>query len=272
MWETVAAEIAKNGGELHLHTTVVGIAQKDGAITSVTVRDSETGAERQFTGDYFFSSMPVKDLIEAITSPVPGNIRQTAKNLKYRDFITVGLLVDELLIKNNTDIKTIHNLIPDNWIYVQSREVMLGRIQIFNNWSPYMVETPDKVWLGLEYFCQEGDDLWTMQDTELITFAGNELAKTGIIDSSSIRDGIVLRVPKAYPAYFGSYGEFGCIRQFTDKITNLFLIGRNGMHRYNNMDHSMMTAMVAVENMINGITEKDNIWQVNMEESYHENK
>lgn len=270
LWEEVAAQIAGNGGTLHLNSTVVGISHHNGRITSVTVRDSVTGRESRKYGDFFFSSMPVKDLIAAMDAPVPEKVRQVAAGLMYRDFITVGLLVDELSIKNQTDIRTINNLIPDNWIYIQEKGVKLGRIQIFNNWSPYMVQDPDKVWLGLEYFCQEGDALWSASDSAMIERAGNELEEIGIIRRSSIRDAIVKREPKAYPAYFGSYDEFEQIREFTDAISNLFLIGRNGMHRYNNMDHSMLTAMVAVENVIAGREDKDNIWRVNTEESHHE--
>lgn len=269
-WEKVATEIADNGGKLHLHSKVVGIQQNNGQIVSVTVRNFETGVEQQVNGDFFFSSMPVKDLIAAMDSPVPSEVNRVASGLKYRDFLTVGLLVDRLSIENQSKSKTINNLIPDNWIYVQERDVKLGRIQIFNNWSPYLVQDPDKVWLGLEYFCQEDDTLWTTPDSEMIEFAGKELEKIGIIQRSSIRDGVVIRVPKAYPAYFDSYNKFECIRRFTDDFSNLFLIGRNGMHRYNNMDHSMMTAIIAVENLTNNRINKDNIWQVNTEVGYHE--
>lgn len=272
LWEEVAAEIVKNGGILRLNSKVVGIQQQEGLIRSITIVNSETGSEQLIHGDYFLSSMPVKDLIAAMGSAITAEAGRVASQLQYRDFITVGLLVDKLMIKNQTTLRTINDLVPDNWIYIQESSVKLGRIQIFNNWSPYMVQDPDKVWLGLEYFCQEGDSLWSLPDSEMIEFAGKELAEIGIISRTSIRDGIVIRVPKAYPAYFGSYDEFEQIRKFTDGFANLFLIGRNGMHRYNNMDHSMMTAMIAVENIVNNRTNKDNIWQVNTDEWYQEQK
>ena len=183
----------------------------------------------------------------------------------YRDFITVGLLLKKLKIKN-------YDLIPDNWIYVQERDVKLGRIQVFNNWSPYLIKDKNNIWLGLEYFCNVGDNLWTMTDKEFSEFAINELANIDIIDKNDVLDSTVIRMPKTYPAYFGSYDKFDTIKNFTDKINNIFLIGRNGMHKYNNSDHSMLTAMVAVDNIINKRKDKSNIWDVNTEEEYHEEK
>jgi protoporphyrinogen oxidase len=173
-------------------------------------------------------------------------------------------------IENETKSPTINNIVPDNWIYIQEREVKLGRLQIYNNWSPYMVKDSGTVWIGLEYFCNEGDELWKKSDDAFTAFAINELTQIDIIDVNDVLDSIVIRMPKTYPAYFGTYDKFEMIRHFTDKIENLFLIGRNGMHKYNNADHSMLTAMVAVENIINGIKSKNNIWQVNTEEQYHE--
>lgn len=175
-------------------------------------------------------------------------------------------------ITNRTKMHSINNIILDNWIYIQERDVKLGRLQIFNNWSPYMVKDPDTVWIGLEYFCNEGDELWSKSDDEFSKYAIDELAKISIIEKDDVLDATVIRMPKTYPAYFGSYDDFHVIRGFTDKIDNLFLIGRNGMHRYNNADHSMLTAMIAVENIINGKKTKDNIWQVNIEDEYHEDK
>jgi protoporphyrinogen oxidase len=216
--------------------------------------------------------MPVKELIAGMSVTVPAPVREVAAGLKYRDFMTVGLLLKKLKIGNETALKTVNNLVPDNWIYIQEREVKLGRLQIFNNWSPYLVRDPATVWVGLEYFCTEGDDLWSMPDTDFIRFAVSELASIEIIDPDDIIDSTVLRMPKAYPAYFGSYEQFDIIREYTDRFPNLFLVGRNGMHRYNNADHSMLTAMVAVENVIAGKPDKQNIWDVNAEEEYHETK
>lgn len=272
MWEEVAEIITTCGGELHKNMTVVGVEHRNGRICAVTVREEATGEVQTYTGDYFFSTMPVRDLIGAMGEGVPKDVRQTATGLVYRDFITIGLLLKKLKIRNETDIRTINDIIPDNWIYVQEREVKLGRVQIFNNWSPYMVRDADTVWLGLEYFCNEGDELWSMADTEMADFATRELAQIGIIEAKDVLDSVVIRMPKAYPAYFGTYDNFEVVRNFTDSFENLFLIGRNGMHRYNNADHSMLTAMVAVDNVINNISSKENIWSVNTEDSYHEEK
>jgi protoporphyrinogen oxidase len=186
--------------------------------------------------------------------------------------MTAGLLVPRLRITNDTKIPTRNNLVPDNWIYVQEREVKLGRLQLFQNWSPYMVADPDKVWVGLEYFCNEGDQLWKMEDSEFIRFAARELDSIGIIDAAQVIDGTVVRAEKTYPAYFGSYDQLHVIRDFTEAIDNLYLIGRNGMHRYNNSDHSMLTAMTAVDNISAGRKDKTNIWAVNTEQEYHEEK
>lgn len=272
MWETVAAQIQARGGEVHLRQQVVGIETDDGQISAVQVKDVQTGNTRRVVGDYFFSTMPVRDLIQALGTSVPQNVQTVAKGLQYRDFITVGLLLKELKIKNQTAIPTIGGLVPDTWIYIQERDVKIGRLQIFNNWSPYLVRDENTVWIGLEYFCNEGDQLWRMADEELAQFAIAELAKIDIITKESVLDSVVIRVPKTYPAYFGTYDRFDLIRQYVDQFPNLYLVGRNGMHRYNNADHSMLTAMVAVENIINGVTGKENIWQVNTEEEYHESK
>lgn len=192
--------------------------------------------------------------------------------LVYRDFITVGLLLKKLLLKNDTDRKTINNIVPDNWIYIQENDVKIGRLQIFNNWSPYLVAERENVWIGLEYFCNEGDQLWQKSDEDFIAFAIAELEKIAIINKADVIDATLLRVPKTYPAYFGTYDRFDELRAYTDTLKNLFLIGRNGMHRYNNTDHSMLTAMVAVENIVKGETSKNAIWDVNAEQDYHEAK
>jgi protoporphyrinogen oxidase len=182
------------------------------------------------------------------------------------------LLLSKLKIKNETNIKTLNNIIPDNWVYIQERDVKIGRLQIFNNWSPYMVKDQNTVWIGLEYFCNDGDALWNKSDEEFQKCAIEELAKIGIINKEDILDSTIVRMKNTYPAYFGTYHEFYMIRDFTDKIENLFLIGRNGMHRYNNQDHSMLTAITAVENIINGVKTKGNVWAVNTELEYHEEK
>jgi protoporphyrinogen oxidase len=185
--------------------------------------------------------------------------------LQYRDFITVGLLVDKLSVREHDG-----SALKDNWIYIQEPDVLVGRLQIFNNWSPYMVADPAKTWIGLEYFCYQTDALWKMADEDLKKFAIAEVEKIGILQASGVSDAHVVRVPKTYPAYFGTYDRFHVIREFLDRFPNLFLVGRNGMHKYNNQDHSMLTAMTAVDNILAGIEDKGNVWSINTEMEYHE--
>jgi protoporphyrinogen oxidase len=264
MWEEVAARIREKGCDVLLRHTAVGLDNEGARITAVKVRDEATGEISAVKADYVVSTMPVRDLVLGMGNHVPEDVRRAASDLRYRDFLTVGLLFSRL--------KTPDGKLPDNWIYVQESDVKVGRIQVFNNWSPYLVSTPDHVWLGLEYFCQEGDDLWSMADKDLIDTGIRELTKLGLAESDEFRDGVVLRMPKAYPAYFGGYEQFDLIRGYLDAFDNLFLVGRNGMHRYNNQDHSMLAAMTAVDNIIGNVKSKENIWQVNAEADYHEEK
>ncbi len=273
LWEEVASQIKKHGAEILLNHKVVKIRTNNQRAEKIYVQKQDSNKLIEFSGDYVFSTMPVKELILNMEPSPPKDVQEVARGLIYRDFITVGLLIEKLKIKNNTKYSTINNIIPDNWIYIQEPEVKLGRIQIFNNWSPYLVKDPDKIWLGLEYFANEDDEIWYKTDEKLANFAIKELIKIGFIEKDyNVLDYVVIRTPKAYPAYFGTYDKFYIIREFIDKIENLFLIGRNGMHKYNNADHSMLTAMIAVENIINGNTSKDNIWQINTEDEYHEKK
>ena len=253
MWEEVAKIIIEKGGEIHFNQNVVGITAENNSIASVAVNDSI------YKGDYFFSTMPVKHLIKSMGKDVPENVKEVAQGLIYRDFISVGLLLDKIKYK-----------VPDNWIYIQEPDVKLGRLVIYNNFSPYMLADTSKVWVGLDYFCDEDDFLWMKSDEEMKAFAIKELASLGFIDSSDVLDSIVIKEEKSYPAYFGSYDRFDEIRKFTDSFHNLFLIGRNGMHKYNNQDHSMLCAMTAVDNIIAGRGDKNNIWNVNAEQDYHE--
>lgn len=225
-------------------------------------------------GDIFISSMPLKDLVIGFKGEkVPDKIQNIAKGLPYRDFITVGLLVKKLNLENKTNIKTLANIVPDCWIYVQEPDVKLGRIQIFNNWSPYMVEKPEEtVWIGLEYFCNENDEYWNMSDEEFIKFAAEELEKMNIIKEEDVLDSHREKVKKAYPAYFDTYSNINELIKYINKFDNLYCIGRNGQHRYNNMDHSMVTAFETVKNIKNEIKDKENIWNVNTEKEYHEEK
>ncbi len=273
LWETAASDMVAAGGDLHMQTSVKKIHVKGNRVESVTVE--KDGKEETVECDYFLSSMPIRDLVAALDGiDIPEDVRRVAAELPYRDFMTVGLLVDKLAIKNETKLRTYASRVPDTWIYVQERDVKLGRIQVFNNWSPYMVKDyKDKVWIGLEYFCQEGDSLWSMDDASFIDMAIKELVHIGVISGKDVVDDAVrIRIRKAYPAYFGSYYELDKVKALLDSIENLYCIGRNGQHRYNNMDHSMLTAMEAVDAIASGTTSKTNVWNVNTEEEYHESK
>lgn len=265
LWETVARHITAKGGRIVHYQQVTGIENKNSEIQSVTAVDSRTGEKTVYQGDYFISTMPVKDLIHSFSVPAPPQVSKISNALAYRDFITVGLLLKKLAI-NNPDGSSIQ----DNWIYIQEKKVQLGRLQVFNNWSPAMVADSSTVWLGLEYFCNEGDALWTKTDAEMLQFAAAELASINIINAADVLDGTVIRVPKTYPSYIGAYSEFETVREYIDGYANLFLVGRNGMHKYNNQDHSMLTAMQAVQHIKMGITDKAALWQINTEEEYHE--
>jgi len=271
MWERVTDMIRERGGEVHTNCMVTGLPHNNGKILGATIMNGK-GKPLAVSGDYYFSTTDVRQLMRAMEPKPPTGAAEVADGLIYRDFITVGLLLEKLKLGDDATGRDIGEKMPDNWIYVQEPGVKLGRLQFFNNWSPYLVANPDHVWIGLEYFCDEGDDLWTMDNDTLATFAIEELKKIDVIDPDAVLDQVVIRVPKTYPAYFGSYERFDEIRKFTDSLENLYLLGRNGMHRYNNMDHSMLTAMVAVDNIIAGKTDKSNIWSVNTEAEYHEEK
>ncbi len=272
LWEEVASRIQARGAQVIQRHQVSGVTVEGGRVRAVQAIDAATGEKRTFPADYVFSTMPICELVEAMGGAAPEDVHRVARGLRYRDFVTVGLLVPRLKIRNATRIPTRNEIVPDNWIYVQESAVKLGRLQLFQNWSPYMVEDLDKVWMGLEYFCNEGDELWRMTDPQFLAFAAEELASIGIIDQKDVLDGTVVRVRKTYPVYFGSYEELPVVRSFVDAIDNLFLVGRNGLHRYNNADHSMLTAMTAVDNIVAGRRDKANIWQVNTEQEYHEEK
>jgi protoporphyrinogen oxidase len=269
MWEEVARKVRSMGGEILGDLDVTGVEACDGRIVSVSARDANGNVQR-FTGDYFFSTTSVQELMRGLGNAAPANLRAISEGLQYRDFITVGLLLKKLKLREPGE--TSGKLISDNWIYIQEPDVLVGRLQIFNNWSPYLVADSTKVWLGAEYFCYQDDDLWRKSDEELTRFAVEELEKIQVIEKNEVVDSVVERMPKAYPAYFGSYAQFPELRSYLDKFENLFLVGRNGMHKYNNQDHSMLTAMTAVDNLIAGITDKSNIWAVNTEEDYLEAK
>jgi protoporphyrinogen oxidase len=273
MWQEVARIIRDRGGRIELMHRVTGLKVGGDRVLEATIRNEITGVEKVRKGDLFFSTMPVKELIQAMGDEVPEDVRRIAEGLVYRDFIAVGLLLKRLRIEERSGRKRTgrHN-VQDNWIYIQERDVKLGRIQIFNNWSPYLVKDPDTVWIGLEYFCNEGDALWSMSDGALLEYAVDELVRLRMIVREDFLDGTVVRMLKTYPAYLGTYDRFHVIKDYVDRYRNLFLIGRNGMHKYNNQDHSMLAAMTAVDNIVDNRPDKENIWAVNAEDAYHEER
>ena len=268
LWETLAEHLRGNGVEIRMGAKAVGVKAEDGRVRGVVLADGSSIA-----CDAVFSSMPVKDLVAAFGEIAPQEVGRIAADLPYRDFITVGLLVEKLAISNKTKLKTVNNIVPDTWIYVQERDVRMGRIQIFNNWSPYMVDDVEKhVWVGLEYFCSEGDRMWTADDASFIEMATKELRQIGVLGADEpVLKSVRIKVRKAYPAYFGSYSQFDKVRKWLDSFQNLYCIGRNGQHRYNNMDHSMLCGIEAVRALL-GETDKSVVWNVNSEEEYHESK
>ncbi len=269
LWETVAHEFEKLGGKVLYNHGVESINYENNKIVSVVCNIK--GEKEEIKGDIFISSMPLKSLVLGMNGKLPKDIKRIAEGLPYRDFVTVGLLVKKLNLKNTTKMKTLNNIIPDCWIYIQESDVKIGRIQIFNNWSPYMVKQPeDTVWLGLEYFCNEGDEFWEKTDKECIAFATDELVKMGIINKEDVIDAHREKIKKAYPAYFDTYEEIDKLIEYINKYDNLYCVGRNGQHRYNNMDHSMVTSFETVKNIINNKKDKKNIWNVNTEKEYHE--
>lgn len=268
LWEEVASKVTAAGGVILTQTDVTAIRTDGDRVTVIETIDGN-GSRKTIEGDYFISTMPMKELVCKLDSKIVAEVREVAEGLIYRDFLTVGLLVRKLSV---ADPGQREKLIKDNWIYLQDPDITAGRLQIFNNWSPHLVSDQDKVWLGVEYFCNEGEALWNQTDEALGELARQELHRVGILDRDDVLDFTVHRVQKAYPAYFGTYDRFEKLREFLDGFGNLFLIGRNGMHRYNNQDHSMLTAMTAVDNIIAGIWDKSNIWAVNTEMEYHEAK
>lgn len=270
MWEEVGRRVIEQGGQIVYNQKVEQIQYDGDRVVSVSATNRLTGCRTEYTGDYFFSTMAVQDLLLASNPSPPPNVAQIGEGLIYRDFITVGMLLSKL--KVTAEHEQAHKLLSDNWIYIQEPDVKIGRLQIFNNWSPSMVVDSSKAWIGLEYFCYQTDDIWKLSDEQMIALGIEELDKIGIIEKADVIDATVVREPKTYPAYFGTYDRFDEVRQWLDGIQNLFPIGRNGMHRYNNQDHSMLTAMTAVDNILAGCTDKSNLWKVNTEQEHHENK
>ena len=288
LWETVESNCENAGVKVVTDAKVIEVCQQNGHISSV-VTEAVDGTRTEWNADQFISSMPVKDLVEAIdaagadteaaatgSKAAPEAVTEVAEGLPYRDFVTVGLLVNHLKLENTTDIPTLGNppIVPDCWIYVQDPGYKVGRIQVFNNWSPYLVKNvDDTVWIGLEYFCEEGDTFWNMSEEDAVKFAISELMRMGVIEKpEDVLDSHRERVKKAYPAYFDTYDRIDEVIDYLDGFGNLYCVGRNGQHRYNNMDHSMATAIEAVDNIKSGKATKENVWSVNTDQSYHEEK
>lgn len=270
LWDVTAEEVRKRGGIILTGTKVTKILKNaDNVLTGVVYE--KDNKEITVNGDYVISSMPIRDLVAGMND-VPQEPARIAAGLPYRDYMTVGVLIDHLNLENRTKNKTIGNIVPDNWVYVHDRSVTMGRFQIYNNWSPYLVKDLDHtVWMGLEYFCNEGDQLWSMSDDDFAHLGISEMVKLGLITSGSdVLDYHVERVKKAYPAYFDTYDEMDKLREYLDSIPNLFCVGRNGQHRYNNIDHSMCTSFEAVKDIVAGTTDRSNVWSVNTEKDYHE--
>jgi len=270
LWEVTADEIVKLGGTIYKHAKVTKIHKNsDNILTGLTYEMD--GKEHTIEGDYIISSMPVKDLVAGMND-VPATPARIAKGLPYRDYMTLGVLVPKIKLVNKTNLKTVSNIVPDCWVYVQDRKVKLGRFQIYNNWSPYMIkDLENTVWIGLEYFVNEGDEFWNMTEEEFSKIGVEEMMKLGLIDSADeVIDTHMEKVKKAYPAYFDTYDEIDTLVDYLKSIDNLYCVGRNGQHRYNNIDHSMCTSFETVKNILSGTKNKDNIWNVNTEKEYHE--
>lgn len=270
LWDVTASEIEKLGGTIIKNAKVTKVHKNESnVITSLTYE--KDGQEHTMEGDYFISSMPVKDLVNGMND-VPADPARIAAGLPYRDYMTLGVLVPKINLKNKTKLKTVSNIVPDCWVYVQDRHVKLGRFQIYNNWSPYMIKDLEHtVWIGLEYFVNEGDNFWNMTEEEFSKIGIDEMIKLGLIDSPDVvLDTHMEKVKKAYPAYFDTYDEIDTLVAYLSSIDNLYCVGRNGQHRYNNIDHSMVTSFESVKNILSGIKDKTNIWNVNTEKEYHE--
>lgn len=272
LWEVTANEIEKLGGKIIMNAKVVGLNKTDdNHISSITyIKD---GIEYQQEADIVISSMPLKDLVGGMND-VPETEASIARGLPYRDYMTLGVLVPRIKLENKTKLKTVSNIVPDCWVYVQDRRVKMGRFQVYNNWSPYMIkDIENTVWLGLEYFTNEGDELWNMSEEEFSALGTEEMIRIGLIDSADeVLDTHMEKVKKAYPAYFDTYDNIDILIDYLKGIDNLYCVGRNGQHRYNNIDHSMVTSFEAVNNIITGRKDKSNIWNVNTEQEYHESK
>ena len=268
-YECLGKKIEEMGGKIFLHHKVVGIHKSKNHIHEIVCMNGKK--KKVFPCDICISSMPMKDLFQAMNY-VPANVLRISNDLPYRDFIIIGVLVPKLLLENHTKVKTIHHSIPDNWIYIQDTSIKMGRIQIFNNWSPYLVKDPiHTIWMGLEYFCSEGDSFWQKSDEDLLKIAKRELKKIGFYDGEFL-DSRIIKVKKAYPAYFDSYSRIGELREYIGTIDNLYCIGRNGTHAYNNMDHSILSGMICADLISKKSHDLEKLWNINVDRAYQEEK
>ncbi len=268
LWNIMADKIREMGGEIRFNSKVVGFENDSETINKVIILNAD-GERELLDCDYIISSMPVKDLVSGLQN-VPETVEKFAFNLPYRDYILAGFYLDKFNLKNNTRIKTFNNICPDNWIYLQEDDITAGRLQIMNNWSPYLVKDfKEKVFISLEYFASEGDELWEKSEGEMLEVAVKDIKALNLTEEEHILDKVVIKVKKAYPAYFGVYSEFDKVKEFLNGFKNLYCIGRNGQHKYNNMDHSMLSGIEAVRIIKNGLN-KDILWDVNTEKEYHE--
>ena len=268
LWNILADKIIKMGGEIRFNNHVKGFNISEDIITSVIITD-KNGTETNISADFYISSMPIKDLIWG-TNNIPDNIKNIGINLPYRDYILVGFYLDKFNLQNNTKIKTINNICPDSWIYLQDENVTAGRLQIMNNWSPYLVKDfKNKVFISLEYFATEGDELWNKSEEEMFNVALQDIKTLNLTEANHILDKIIIKERKAYPAYFGAYENFDMVKNYLNRFKNLYCIGRNGQHKYNNMDHSMLSGIEAVK-CIKNRTDKNILWEINAEKEYHE--
>lgn len=271
MYGKIAEEAKKNGARISLSTNVEKINMQNGKIRSIIVNTN--GEKREIVGDNFISSMPIAELIAKMDGDVPENIRQVASGLMYRNVRLGAFLLKKLKIKNTTGIKTYNGLVPDVWIYIQEKNILTGRLEIMNNFSPYLVkDNKNEVCLTVEYFCSDTDDLWNMPDDVFCRLALSELVQMGFADEKDFILQKSFKVEKGYPVYFGAYKSFDIVKEYINSIPNLYPIGRNGMHKYNNMDHSILTALETVDCIVKGNPSKETIWAVNTEQEYHEEK
>ena len=263
LWEKVAHELDKSRVDIQFNTEVLHLDIDDHHVRKVHYRDGHGVVQEQHF-DAVFSTMPLKHVFRGLGSQVDEEIRHTATNLPYRDFLIVGLLLKRLKPENNNEKLT------DNWLYIQDKGVKVGRIQLFHNWSSSMIADPSLRWVGAEYFLNADEPLWTKKDEGVIELAKRELTQIGLIDPTDVVDATIVRMPKAYPRYSGVYHQMPRVRKYIDSIRNFYPMGRNGMHKYNNQDHSMLSAKRSVDHFLHGNFDKNLIWETNTDQSYHE--